>query len=61
MVIDRDSDPRGISVQFPGCLEEAFLGPSPQGRLEINRIKTPNARRDTGFFYFEIYKDESYT
>ena len=61
MVIDENIDPRGISVTFPSCLEEAFLGPSPQGRLEINRIKTPNARRDTGLFFFELYKDESYT
>ena len=47
-------------VTFPSCLDLNTLGESPQGRLEINRIKTPPSRRDTGFFYFEVYKDQLY-
>ena len=37
------------------------MGPGAQGRLEINRISTPNFVADTGKFKFEVYKDESYT
>ena len=47
-------------MTFPGCFKETTVGPSPQGRLEMNYISTPLAVRDTGLFYFTVYKDPAY-
>ena len=58
--INKDSLTGETIVTFPSCLDINALGESPQGRLEINRIKTPPSRRDTGFFNFEIFKDPLY-
>ena len=47
-------------VTFQGCYQESTVGPSPQARLEINQISTPLAIKDTGLFYFSLYKDSAY-
>lgn len=61
VIVEKEGDPRGVVVKFEGCQVRQTVGPSPQGRLEINRIKTPNARRESGNFWLEIYKDDTYT
>ena len=44
------NDDGSVTVRFEACYKERSVGPSPQGRLEINRISTPVSRRDTGAF-----------
>ena len=46
---------------FPGCLRESTVGPAAKGTLLINAISSPKPRKDTGQFYFEVYKDAEYT
>ena len=55
-----DNADGSTTIKFQSCFRDRSVGPSPQGRLEINRIKTPLARRDTGKFQFELYKDYAY-
>ena len=47
-------------VRWKGCITEDGVGPNPQGRVNINNISTPRAKRDTGLFYFKIYKDSTF-
>jgi len=51
----------GTWLEFEACYSERSVGPSPSGRLEISFIQTPNARRDTGMFNLEVYKDYAFT
>ena len=51
----------GTTVMFRACFKERTVGPSPSGRLEVNRISTPKSKRDTGAFYFSVYKDAAYS
>ena len=56
-----ETAPDGSKIlSWEACYRETTVGPSPQGRLEINRIQTPIARRDTGAFNIEVYKDYAY-
>ena len=48
-------------VRFQGCFSENTIGPSPQARLEINQISTPLAVKETGRFFFSLYKDAAFT
>ena len=47
-------------VKFQAAFRQSTLGPSPQARLEINQISTPLAIKDTGLFFFSLYKDSTY-
>lgn len=60
--VEQVDNPDGSkTIKFRACYRDNTVGPSPQGRIEINRIMTPLARRDTGEFQFELYKDYAYT
>ena len=57
---DPASTPGRTRLRFVGCQSESTVGPSPSGRLTLATISTPLAKKDTGQFYFTVYKDSLY-
>jgi hypothetical protein len=57
MIWNTDDTP-SPSITFRGCNEYNGIGLEPFGRLMINTMTTPGAKKDSGFFKLQVFKDE---
>ena len=61
MSFEEVDNENGSIFKFSGCLRESTVGLSAKGVILINAISSPKPRKDTGYFFFEVYKDASYS